>query len=236
MDGVLEGVDPRSELELLREALTEALSAGEDAARFWTALAGLDPIAAADLATGAKATAAAAASALVILDALEQVLPGSRLYHRLADLMPARAVEWVALAARRHPTARWVVPLSQRHDPVPGRTHLLVAAEVGRLAEACALWVSAGEGRGLLAVSGELPSLEPTLALIRGGAPKAAARCAAALLDAQPGAQVLPTLAALYGPDLDDLTLRIVGHLTRAEAREALATTVSGLPRTRAAL
>lgn len=221
----------------MRQFALDALDAERDLSDFWRGLARTDPLTAADLALGARATPALATSALVILDAMEPVFPGSNLYHRLATLLPERAPDVVRLAADRHPTAPWLLALSARHDPLPGVLHLRAAAAAGVLSEAARLWAEASpDVRGMAAVSAALGTLEPTLALLRARKPAGAARCAAALLEAHPTAEVLPALAALYGPDLDDFTQQIAGLMTATEARAALRTAASGLPKTRAAL
>ncbi|MBW2256511.1 MAG: hypothetical protein JRI25_18210, partial [Deltaproteobacteria bacterium] len=128
--GDLSGVDPRTEMRLLRDAVLAAAHRGEDLCPFWGALARLDPVACAELAAGPRAVPhrAAVEGALTVVEVLEEVVAPSGLYFRLADLAADAGPSILETAARRHPSADWVVRLSRKYDPVPGRIHLSVHA------------------------------------------------------------------------------------------------------------
>ena len=238
LDGDLSGVDPRAELDLLREAVASGADRGDDLRELWRALARIDPVACAELATGPRAVPhpIAVEACLVAVDALESVVAPSGLYPRLATLAPAAGPAVLEVVARRHPGADWVARLSRRFDPVPGRVHLILAAEVGALELACASCARAALVDGMAAAAGELGTLEPAAALIRQGRMEGAQLAAARAFDQRPDLPLLPTLAAVYGPELDPFLAGVARQLRRDEPRAILLRQATGLPLTREAL
>jgi hypothetical protein len=220
LEGDLGGVDPRADLDRLRDAVLGAAMRGEDSGPLFRALGRLDPRACADLAAGPRAVAhrAAVESAFAAADAIEQVLEPGGLYRRWVDLAPDSGAAILAFACRRHPLAEWAVRLSRQVDPVPGRIHLASAAEVGRLREACTLLAEAGQLDGLLDLARQ-GDVEPIGALWRAHRRDEAIEAAAACLDAVPLSSAIPALAALAGPAIREvLRLLLVRVHTPAAA------------------
>lgn len=232
LQGDLRGVDPRAELELLRNALRDWLAAGEDLDRFWRALAEVDEVACAELVTGARALPEVVSTVYPILDVLERLLTPAGLYRRLVELDPAEGEPLLHRAARQHPGSQWIARLSRRVDPTPGRLHLLAAHEVDALEAAARVCAEEGQSEGLIAVASELATLTPAAALVRADYPQAAAAAAAAALDVDASLPVLPVLAAVWGPELDPLAAVVARAITHPEARRALRASGAGLLRT----
>lgn len=129
LNGDFEGVIPRENMDALRDVVQSAAHRGIALHAFWLGLSQKDPIACADLAVGPKAIAhrVAVDGALVVIDALEQIVSPSGLYSRLLQLSPMSSEALTVLAARRHPTQPWIWRLDQ--SPVRGR--LILDAHVG---------------------------------------------------------------------------------------------------------
>jgi len=223
--GDLSGVDPRTEMGLLRDAVLVGAHRGEDLRPFWEGLARLDPVACAELAAGPRAVPhrAAVEGALSVVEVLERVVAPSGLYFRLADLAAEAGPLILETAARRHPAADWVVRLSRRYDPVPGRIHLSVHAGGPHFAAACDSCARGGLVEGLAAAGEETGSAHPAASLCRVGRIDACVEVAARTLDAHPAAPVVQWLAAVYGPEMGDLLQRIAVRLTHPDAVERVA-------------
>lgn len=231
LEGDLAGLDPRSEGEVLRQLVVQACEEEQPLHLLWEALAHADLLALAELATGARAVAhpLAVEASLAWTQQLEQVITPSGLYSRLIDLAPGLGPAILQHAASRHPGARWMARLSRRFDPVPGRLHLLAVspADLQQAVTACA---DEGLVAGLVAVSGELGTLRPALALLSRGRVEAAQEAAAAALDADPELPVVPWLAAVWGPQPGPLLAGVARHLSSPEARARLRGECRGMP------
>jgi hypothetical protein len=220
--GDLSGVDPRTEMGLLRDAVLGGAHRGEDLRRFWAALGKLDPVACAELAAGPRAVPhrVAVEGALTVVDVLEQVVAPSGLYFRLADLAPEAGPTILETAARRHPAADWVVRLSRKYDPTPGQIHLQVNAKGARFADACGACARGGLVQALGAVGEETGSPLPAVSLCRARRIEACVEVAARTLDTHPAAPVVQWLAAVYGPEMVGLVSRIAARLSNPAAVE----------------
>ncbi len=140
------------------------------------------------------------------------------------------------MAAARHPAASWLVPLSRKVEVFgPGLTHLLAAAAHPSFAAVCRAHAEAGHVDALVFAAGETGRAEPAAALLAIDL-DAALRAAGAALDRDPASPVLAHLAAAWGPEPDDLLVRLIPHLRSREAAEALLGRARHLPRTAATL
>lgn len=230
------GRAPRS---LLPELLEAVRAAGDrPLAPLFAALAEHDPIALAEVVCGGRAPggAPAARAALPHAAALEATLSPRGFYPRLVDLAAEAAVEVLAVAAARHPAASWLVPLSRKAEAfVPGLTHLVAAAAHPSFAAACRAHAEARHLDALVFAAGETGRAQPAAALLAVDL-DAALRAAGAALDRNPESPVLAHLAAAWGPEPDDLILRLVPHLRSRPAAEALLARARHLPRTASTL
>lgn len=226
-DGDLDDVELPRDLDLVRGALQ---GAADPAPLLW-AIAARDAVALAELVCGSRAVpgAAVARAALPFVEALEAKVSARGLYPRWVDLAGDAAEEVLEIAAGRHPSAGWLVPLSDRVEGErAGRTHLRAAAEHPAFAAACHAHAAAGHVAALATIAGELGRAEPAAALVEVDE-EAAVRAAAAALDA--GApDVVAMLAAAWGPEPDALVRRLVSHLRTRAAAEALQRDARHLP------
>ena len=99
----------------------------------------------------------------------------------------------------------------------------------------CRAHAEAGHLDALVFVAGETGRAEPAAALLVMDI-DAALRAAGAALDRAPGSPVLAHLAALWGPEPDDLVVRLIPFLRSRAAAEALLDRARHLPRTASTL
>ena len=95
----------------------------------------------------------------------------------------------------------------------------------------CEAYASVGMTGALIRLSGSLKRLEPVLALARLDELAPVSRAAAALICADPEQHVLAWIGAIRGPDLDDLVLAMIPHLTTPSGVRALRVQARGCPR-----
>lgn len=228
-------LDPRRDLLQIRRDLAAMLSRGDDVGPLYAALASCDLVALTDLVVGPQALRGPGAglASLGVLAALETSVSPAGLYRRLVDLDPGAGPEVLRAAAERHPSAGWVVTLSEKVEGVSaGLIHLRTAAELpsSALRPLCLAHARAGHTRGLIAFAGETARLEPVLVLLQAGPVEAAAEAAVRALEADPGTPVIETLAAVWGPDLDLLLCRMLPHLRSARTAKLLEPYAEGFP------
>ncbi len=226
-------LDPRRDLYEIRRALAEMIAAGQSVEAHYAALGERDPVALTDLVVGPQALRGAGAvdAALGQAARLEKTVGPTGLYRRLVDLGPERGRAVLAVACARHPTASWLVALSEKVEgPDAGLTHLRATLALPSLAWACQVHATAGHARGLALLAGESGRVEPALALLHAGLYEEAAEAAARALEADPSVPVVEACAAVWGPDLDPLLSRLLSHLRRAEAADALAAHAAYFP------
>lgn len=221
LDGDLSGVDPSRDLEALRGVALAAAHREVSLDALYGALGLADPRILHELVAGPRAIAhpTSVRAALAAGSLLEGVVEPAGLYLRFAELSPDLGFEVLLTAARRHPTAEWVIRWSRQRDPVPGRVQLQAAAEVGRLAEACDALAGAGVCPGLLWLAGQ-GTIEPIGAFYRAGMLNEALDAAAACLDASPSAPTVGALAALAGPGLPALLDQLLARVKSAVAAD----------------
>ncbi len=247
-EGDLGDLDPRNEIDRLLTAVREA--GDRPLARLFAALAQTHPLALAEVVCGPRSPGGEAVvrAGLVHIDALEATLTPRGAYPRLAELGGEAATAVLAIAAQRHPAASWLLQLSRRIEGGnAGATHLFAAAGHPSFAQACRMHAEVGHVEGLVLASAGTGRPEPAAALLAvhlDPPPRsnpnlpldAALRAAAAALDANPHAAVVAHLAAVWGPEPDDLLVKLVPGLRRRDAAEALHARARHLPRTRAML
>lgn len=235
LDGDLEGVAPRAELALLRQTLVDALDADEDVTELVVALTRLDPVAGAELMTGARAVAhpRAVRASLQVAAELEGVLPVAGLYRRFADLAPELLVEILHAAASRHLDADWWWRLAGR-ERIPGETALrLVALGAPDRAPHRALDHDYREAVVQLGATGHVQSLR---AVHDRCGREVLLRTLLRTLDAGVDVPLVPWLAAWHGPDIDPLFAAVARRLSTPTGREILGRQASDLPLTTRAL
>lgn len=231
LEGKLSGVEPRSELELLRQAAVEGLDRGEDLTPMVVALANLDPVACAELVAGPRAPAhpGLVRAALAAAAPLETVLPPAGLYRRLADLAPGILDEVIRAAGARHGEAPWIWRLSAGESP-PGRTALALAAESDS-DRAPYLALDNGCRRAVVerAGTGDPASLRALYAL----APRESLLVALSAALAAPGsADLVAWVAGWHGPEVDPMFAAVARRLTSLAAKERLTRLAWALPET----
>lgn len=233
LSGDLSGFDPRRDLDAL---LTAVRAAGDrPLSPLADALAASHPLVLADLACGPRSPGGSRVvrAALPHVEVLERALSPRGLYPRLAELAGEAAPEVLDVAARRHPAAAWLLPLSRRVEgPRAGVTHLLAARAHPAFAQGCRSHAEAGHREGLVAAAALTGRPEPAAALLAHDV-DAALRAAAAALDARPDTPVPAHLAAEWGPEPDLLFARLVPLLRSRAAAESLRGACAHQPRTR---
>ncbi len=241
--GDLDGVDPRAEQHLLRDALARAVEDGIDPTPLVEALADLDAVACAELVAGPRAVPhrAVVEAALSAAPALESVLPAAGLHRRLGDLVPEARGAVLRAAVRRHGGAGWVWRLGRWEQPV-ARTvldHLAgprPAADPAprpdeawiRTQEACRAALAEGGVEGRVAVVDRAAAGDAAaLRVLHDEAPDALVEAAARLLDDGGAVPVVAWVAAWHGPELsgwvDAIRRRLATEAGRAALDRALA-------------
>lgn len=232
LTGDLDGIDTRRALPELLEAVR---TAGETPlAPLFAALAERDPIALAEIVCGSRAAGggAIARAALPHAAVLERALSARGFYPRLIDLAGESALEVLSVACTRHPAASWLLGLSRKVEPfAPGATHLLAAARHPSFASVCHEHAHARHFDALVITAGETGRAEPAAALVPVDL-AFALRAAAAALDRDATSPVVPHVAAVWGPDLDELLVRLIPLLRSREAAESLLLAARHSPRT----
>jgi hypothetical protein len=227
LEGVdLANLDPKRDVPRIRTAISERVAAGGSVAPLLAALRDKNPVALADVVVGPQAVGGPdmVRAALGLAPALEQHLAPQGLYRRLVDLGGAAvAPEVLEMAARRHPAGTWLVALSdkvEREDA--GFIHLRAAQGHPSFTACCWAHADAGHHRGLLLIASEIARPEPVAALLSAGNSTLALEAAARVLERNPRAPVVAFLAAVWGPDIDALLVRIIPHLRTADAVRSL--------------
>ncbi|MBN1336033.1 MAG: hypothetical protein JXB39_08745 [Deltaproteobacteria bacterium] len=238
LKGDLASIDPREDLDLVRDVALRGAEAGWDLGPLFRALAEREPLALAEIAIGARAPGGANAvrAALAVIEVLECHLPVGSLYRRLALVAGEASSEVLEVAAARHPAASWLVALSDAvNDGMPGLVALRAAAAHPTFDRTCRAHVTSGHLDALLAVAKETGRAEPAAALLAAGLVDGALRAAIAALETDPGTalSLAARLAGVWGPDPDALFVRLVQRLESAVAAQALRKAVEGAcPRT----
>ena len=234
LDGNLAGLDLRAHADLLIRAVK---AAGErPLGPLLDALAEADPVALAEVVCGTRSPGGSALilAALPHAERIEAVLSPRGAWPRLLDLGGAEsALPVLTTAARRHPGASWLVALSRKVEGNnAGLAHLTACAHHPAFAQACRNHAEAGHVEGLVAASGATGRAEPAAALLGVGKFDAMLRAAGAALDTAPESPLVAQLAAVWGPEPDDLFVRVLPILRKKQAAEAIRRHCRHLPRT----
>lgn len=217
-------LDPRRDLYQIRQGLADLLREGQDPLPLLHALGERDPVALGELLIGPQALKGpeAVGAALQVVDFLEPAMTAPGLYRRLVDLGGGPAA--LDVAARRHPSAAWLVPLSAKVEgPQAGWTHLRAAHGTPHWDATCVAYARAGAIAALIRAAEALGGPEPAMALLRAGHLDPAAEASVRALERDPSAPVVESLAAIWGPDLDPLLCRLLPHLRGRAVAELLA-------------
>lgn len=234
---LLAGLSLPRDLELLRDRAGEASRRGEDLAPLYAELAETAPVALIDLTLGPKAMkeAAAVRAALAHAEALERHSPGMAPYRRLASLSPEAALDVLTVAVSRHAAASWLITFADKIEARPGAMQL--AANRGASPYAALCWAHAAAGHfPALVAEASSGQVEPAAALLAAGRDHDAVEAAARAIEAKADAPIVPWLAAVAGPQIEDLLLRLVPRLRSAEAARALHQHLTPFPKARGVL
>ncbi len=232
--GNLAGLDLRAQTDLLIDAVKTA--EGRPLGPLLDALAAADPLALTEVVCGTRSPGGSALilAALPHAERFEATLSPRGAWPRLLELGGAEsALPVLTTAARRHPGAGWLVALSRKVEGSrAGLAHLTACAHHPAFAQACRNHADAGHIEGLVLASGATGRAEPAAALLGAGKFDAMLRAAGAALDTAPDSPLVAQLAAVWGPEPDDLFVRILPILRKKSAAEALRTHCRHLPKT----
>lgn len=248
--GDLGRIDPKSDLELLRQFVAESVKADQDLGPFFAAIAARDPLALVELVTGPRTSAGPVLirGALTVLDTLEQKVAPVGLYRRLLALSGDMALDVLKVAAERNPTASWLCALSDKSgEPEPGRIHLEATLGHPAFVNACWAHAQAGHLRALAGVAGSSRRPEPVAALLASGAEDLCFEVCVHLLNTSadteetgaPGSivtRLAPWIAGVWGPDLDAFFVRLVPRVRSRQAATGFMDAAQDWPRTQAFL
>lgn len=226
-------LDPRQDMQLIRERLSLALHEGRDVGPVFVDLAKRNPLALADLVVGPKAQhdPALVRAALLVIEALEEAVAPNGLYRRLAALSKETQPAVLEIAARRHPAASWLVELSRTVEGHgAGEMHLMAAAGHPAFAAVCWSHAQAGHYPGLVTAAERTGRPEPAAALASAGVADAAAVAMIRALEHTLSSPVIPHLAGAWGPDITPIIRLAVPHLRSRKVGAALLSQVRGYP------
>lgn len=224
LSGDVTRIQPREELVLLRKVVGSAARADRDLRPLFRALAPRDPLALAELAAGPRVHPhpRVVEAALAVAAALEPVLGAAGTYRRLVQIHPKSAGAVLKIASDRHPTASWLVSLSDQEPEFPGLIHLRATRTHPQFPRICDAHLEAGHREAVIQVVPECTHGEPVAALLRHEAIEGAVRAVAAALEVHPLSRLVPWIAATWGPDLDAFFVQVVPHLRSRAAARAL--------------
>ncbi len=226
-------LDPRRDLDRFRDALSARLRAGIDCTALVRSLADRDPVALVELLVGPRAERSAAMVRLALGAAptLEKSLAPNGLYRRLYELAEDSRSDVLDVAITRHPRAVWVVGLSRRVEGEgAGLRHLRFLDAPEDLFTVALAYGQAGHIRALCRVAEEDARLEMLWVLAALGRRELLAVAAGRLLDRNPSAPVVATLAATWGPGCEALVCRMIPEIRTASAAHALEPMLAHLP------
>lgn len=231
-----EQINARAELPAIQAAIEARLQAGATCAPLLRRLGGRDPLVITELLLGPRAAAGGAWSLLrlELIDLLELGMRPSALYLRMAAVAgePEDEAQVLALAIARHRDAPWIRTLSGRVEgPLRGRAQLSALRDSPGFGALCREWYQAGGRAALIELAAEPPRLEPFAALAEAEDREALIEAAARALSGAPTAPVPAWLAAVWGPDLDEMMVQIIDRIEAAPARAALLPWLRGSPR-----
>ncbi len=234
LQGRIDGLDLRLQTDLLLDAVKQA--EGRPLGPLLDALAVADPLALAEVVCGTRSPGGAALilAALPHAERIEAVLSPRGAWPRLLELGGAEAaLPVLTTAARRHPGASWLVALSRKVEgPRAGLAHLSACSHHPAFAQACRNHAEAGHVEGLVLAAGATGRAEPAAALLGVDRFDAMLRAAGAALDTAHDSPIIAQLAAVWGPEPDDLFVRVLPILRKKQAAESLRSHCRHLPKT----
>ena len=218
-------LDPRRDLNLIRERIEQQLARNEDPRSTLQDLAQRNPIALADLVVGPRAPRDPqwVQCALDSIEVLEEAIAPNGLYRQLVKLCPALQDEILRIAARRHPAASWIVELSRQIEgQEAGLTHLKASAGHPSFTQNCWAHAAAGHLPGLIAFVKQTGKAEPAAALAAHNHTGAAAIAIIRAIEHSPDAPVVPLVAAAWGPDIRPILRMTLPHLRSKQVAMSL--------------
>ena len=218
-------LDPRRDLNLIRERIEQQLNRGEDLGPTMHDLADRNPIALADMVIGPRAPSAIPwiRCALDSVDILEEAVAPNGLYRQLVKLCPTLQHEILAVAARRHPAASWLVELSRAVEgQTAGITHLRASIAHPSFTQNCWAHAAAGHLPGLIAFAEQTGKAEPAAALAAHHQLQASAVALLRALEHSADAPVIPLVAAAWGPDIRPILRMTLPHLRSKQVAMSL--------------
>jgi hypothetical protein len=226
-------LDPRRDMGLIRERIGTALSNAEDLRPILRDLANRNPVALAELVIGPKAQTAPPwiRAVLSVIEVLEASLATGGLYRRLVALNEQTQIEVLQVAARRHPSASWLIALSRTVEGKrAGEIHLGAAIHHPAFAQNCWAHASAGHLPGLIAIALQTGRAEPAAALTAHDHLEAAGLALVNTLTHSPNSPVVAMMAAAWGPDLSPVLHKALPKLRSRTVAVALSVQVNGYP------
>lgn len=221
LEGNLTGVDPRTELALLRDAVERACAQGRSVAPLIHALAGLDPVACVELVAGARALSEPPVihAALAILDDLTPIMPAPALYRRLLVVAPELYLDIQRSAVLRYASESWAWTLKRSERP-PGATALgVLLGSSGDSAFEHALAHGLVDAVLQRAAGGEIGALR---ALVAHGQAEPLATALSSWLESGHPGPVVAWIAAWWGPEIEPIIARASQDLTSEAALNRL--------------
>ena len=112
-----------------------------------------------------------------------------------------------------------------------GLMHLLLLHDDEVFGDFCDRYAQAGARRGLVKAAEQLGRPEPAIALLRIGALEIAAEAGARCFETDARCGVVEHIAALLGPDLDQILDRLVAHLHDSYSAQGIEPLVHWYPK-----
>ncbi len=226
-------LDPRRDLGLIRERIEVQLARNEDPSGTLRDLAERSPIALADMVIGPKAPQDPrwVASALDTIEQLEEAIAPNGLYRKLIQSCPSLQTQILALGAKRHPAAGWLIETSRSVEgKQAGTIHLTASHDHPSFTQNCWAHAAAGHLPGLITIAAQTGRAEPAAALASHNHVEASALAMVRAIENTLDAPVVAHVAAAWGPDITPLLRRTLPHLRSKTAAGSLHEQAEGYP------
>jgi|GEM_PF-3481462 len=229
------------DLPVLVEEVKAGLTSNVDLSELYSSLASEHPIALCELCVGPKAMRGSIAvrQALRFASELEKSMQPKALYRRLIELGkeedPKVAKETAVIvineAVRRHPGAKWVLPLCEKFEDTPGEAHLNHAINTDCFESVCWDHAEAGHFEALFNLA-QKGHVECAAAILSTGNFQLAIKAAAEALNHTWESPVVPWFYAVVGHKADELLLNLIPYIRSGQAARAIHAQSGPLPKT----